>query len=349
MIGMGEGSDRRRLVLHIGRHKSGTTTLQRFLVANEEVLAREGFVYPNALRQPEAHHPLALWYSKRHREKLTEAEERSQRERIDAFWDEIGGAPRVIASSEAFQNARPDWMVEDFAPFELTIVVYLREPLDYLLSAYAQKVKAGNTAETIDEFVEGFDPNYDVFLARWSKAFPDAELQVRVFDRERLIGRDIRVDFLHCIGMQEGVIERFTFPQGDANVTIGGELLEFVRRLNLFDVDLGKNRMRFYYATQALASRFPEYRRKPPTPRKLQQLVRERAAGPLGVVAATYFGGEIPFERKEFPVGDEAHRLGADDVETILARLEEEDETVAREVGERIGPVEEFARALATD
>lgn len=56
----------KKLILHIGRPKTGTSSIQHFLAANAEALAAEGAVYPRAGRRaPDrrglraAHHALA--------------------------------------------------------------------------------------------------------------------------------------------------------------------------------------------------------------------------------------------------------------------------------------------------
>jgi hypothetical protein len=49
----------RKLILHIGRHKCGTTSIQRALFGNREELARLGFFYPMPHKPEIAHHWVA--------------------------------------------------------------------------------------------------------------------------------------------------------------------------------------------------------------------------------------------------------------------------------------------------
>ena len=49
------------IIIHIGRHKTGTTSIQHFLVLNEELLLNQyGIYYPEIGRCPlfKYHHPL---------------------------------------------------------------------------------------------------------------------------------------------------------------------------------------------------------------------------------------------------------------------------------------------------
>ena len=50
-----------RVVIHAGIHRTGTTSLQRFLAANRAGLAAQGFGYPG----DEVHHQSLAWALKR--------------------------------------------------------------------------------------------------------------------------------------------------------------------------------------------------------------------------------------------------------------------------------------------
>jgi hypothetical protein len=50
-----------RIYLHVGRHKSGTTQIQRFLKKNRPLLAEQNIDYPLPLDDDEAHHAAAIY------------------------------------------------------------------------------------------------------------------------------------------------------------------------------------------------------------------------------------------------------------------------------------------------
>ena len=50
----------KRVILHAGTHKTGTTALQVFATRNPEVLARYGIYYPIALHQQECYRDMAV-------------------------------------------------------------------------------------------------------------------------------------------------------------------------------------------------------------------------------------------------------------------------------------------------
>jgi len=47
------------LYIHIGLHKTGTTSIQNFLTLNENILSKKGYLYPATGRKGQAQHLLA--------------------------------------------------------------------------------------------------------------------------------------------------------------------------------------------------------------------------------------------------------------------------------------------------
>ncbi|TNE67858.1 MAG: hypothetical protein EP335_00405 [Alphaproteobacteria bacterium] len=333
----------KRVFLHIGRHKCGTSTLQHFLSGNDARLAELGFHYPRGLRAPVAHHPLAYWFNDAERDRRPEVAGVPLDDAVAAFWREIAAAPGdIIVSSEAFQNIDPARASDAFAGFELDIIVYLREPLDYLLSAYAQRIKGGGSSETLDTFVDRFRPDYADFLDRWQAAFPAARLQVRLFERARLDGADIRRDFLSCLGLPGTAIDGFAYPDTDNNVSIGGPLLEFMRRLNLHGLIDPACRNALYRACQALALANPAYRTRPALPAEMQQAIRARHADSVARVSERYLDQGGMFTEKVFPVGPICHALAAREGKQILDALRNLDPELAESLAGSIGAGRQF-------
>lgn len=50
------------IVIHIGRHKSGTSALQDMLFSSKELLEKEGWYYPATGMKNIAHHGLAHYF-----------------------------------------------------------------------------------------------------------------------------------------------------------------------------------------------------------------------------------------------------------------------------------------------
>jgi len=144
-----------RIVLHIGTHKTATTTLQDTLAANRAGLAEQGVVYPD-IGSTSGHHMLAThWIDlpKVYYDTLPAVEHwRALAERY------AQGEETVVLSSEELSRWRPqavDYaeLAALLAPFEKrTIVCTLRNQLAYLQSIYLQITK------------EARGPGFDAFL-----------------------------------------------------------------------------------------------------------------------------------------------------------------------------------------
>ena len=143
------------LVLHIGTHKTATTTIQATLHDNRRRLAAEGLVYPRIGRD-KGHHLLATpWIDlppRYHDGTPAEAHWRRLAARHAA------GAARVLISSEGFSRRRPKRV--DFAelaafaaPFgRRRVICYVRNQAEYVQSVYVQVLKRGRFVD-FDGFI----------------------------------------------------------------------------------------------------------------------------------------------------------------------------------------------------
>lgn len=244
------------LILHIGRHKSGTSSLQHFLSDNQELLKSQGWLYPSSMRakQP-AHHDLARVFNPNQFNKASKHEQSKLRVQLNDFRDEVEHHDNVIVSSENFQNLMPATLVEEFAGVELVVVVYLREIVSYFLSSYAQAIKANKLTMSPQEYEEKiFRAKYYTHIRLWQNAFPQANFVVRLFKREHLEAGDIRLDFVRATGLSEKCdLSKAIFRQHDENPSITGELLEFKRFINAYPFEAVINPKNLYSILNEIA------------------------------------------------------------------------------------------------
>jgi hypothetical protein len=162
----------RKCILHIGTHKTGTTSVQAALSSRRHALARRGYLYP-VTSIPEStfgHHNLA-W------QVAGDPRFSDETGTLEDLLGEIRGSTQhVVLSSEDFESVatQPDI----FAGFvrtlqqgglDVSLVVYLREQAGYAVSLYLELLKHGLSA-TFEEFLEEI---VDQGMVRWkSWAFP---------------------------------------------------------------------------------------------------------------------------------------------------------------------------------
>ena len=187
----------RRLILHVGDCKTGSTLLQTMLARGDCV--------PETLRLfspgPGVHSPLARSLGDRPQVYPARWDGIAQRlEKTD--WDV------AVLSSELFEFINPRKVARavetHLAPLraEITVLAYVRPHAGRVLSQFAENLKLGHDTGTFSDFITRFLKlgrlNYSGRLAAWKEAFGEAFV-MRPFDRDHLLDGDLRRDFLSLV------------------------------------------------------------------------------------------------------------------------------------------------------
>jgi len=202
---------RRRLFVHIGMEKTGTSTLQRFLEANSAGLAAQGFCY---LDDPKAsyfgrssHGPVAAALVQQPDFVALRNLRVLARVLADLRGDLDAEPLDVIISAEHFSSRLTQaWQIEKlkaaFGDRLVTIVCYVRRQDAMALSAYSTAVKAGERRRFDTNDINPSNPYFDYSstLSRWAEVFGDDAILVRKYQRDSLVGGDICEDFMSLLG-----------------------------------------------------------------------------------------------------------------------------------------------------
>lgn len=224
--------------IHIGYHKTGTTSIQKFLSLNRRALNKESVCYIGGF---ENHYMYSVLYHSR--ENYDSGVSKESLATKDSFFRELEQKryDKILLSSEGFleSNAVPGLLAEDIKPFlgrgvVVKVVVYLRRQDDWLQSAYQQRVKQANCRlpETLSESLAGSLPfvDYAKKLQFWENAFGRENMIVRIFEPDSLKG-DIFQDFSEAVGFQ--IDDSFQYPQkSQSNIGIDFDVLEMMRISN---------------------------------------------------------------------------------------------------------------------
>lgn len=195
----------KRLILHIGSSKTGTTTIQRSLFRSREQL--QGFAYPDlntGQAKLTAHHHLLLLL-KAHEELPRRMRYLFSRTRHSGIVEEIKEklkeeleiVDNIVLSSEYLFSLRDRHIValkDLLAACGVTttlICLYVRDPSDYYASLVQEACKGTSPFPQPDSFRY---PIKDV-IERWSAHF-DGHIAVRGFHRETLADGDVLTDFI---------------------------------------------------------------------------------------------------------------------------------------------------------
>jgi hypothetical protein len=208
-------------ILHVGRHKTGTTSIQHFLARNAKDLIVQGFLYPSHYQQDAAHHQLTKLLKTNDSGKIAnglslliqEAEKASCR--------------KIIISSETFQGFhRPQYLLQFFPSDSTHVVAYIRDPVEYFVSTYQQMVQASKLAISLNQYENQYKMSLANFVTTWRNAYDSFTL--RLFSRDRLYNSDVVDDFCSVVDIDTTGLSKVEVK----NLTIGGNLLLYKLALN---------------------------------------------------------------------------------------------------------------------
>ena len=216
-------------IIHIGRHKTGTTSIQHFLAINEDLLLdKYGIYYPEIGRDPlmNYHHPLFRdWADNKKKldlQLINEIIENAKRK----------SASRILLSSEILSRdsiTETKWnQLKEAFNDEISIIVYLRRQDNYLQSLYAEEIKHGliKSKSTIKDTKTNLD--YFQFLAPICRTFKKNRIIVKSFDRA--IKLDLYQDFLINLGITFN--DEFQLPPDKLNQSLPWRYLKIVKYAN---------------------------------------------------------------------------------------------------------------------
>lgn len=220
------------LVIHIGLHKTGSSTLQNHLLLNEQALSAAGFRYAEAGRATDsggaAHHrllvPKQMFEGQQWRRVLRERRQHA--------------GQTLILSSETFAKLTREQVVQlaDKVGVEDTRIIGYCRPLDTLLpSAYNQLTRYGLNHRDFDRyFAEAVDSPFWArplaIFGRWASVFGWQRMRVRAVTPQQLPGGALVADFLDALGVPAATQARLQSPP-KVNSSWNWKVVEVLRAL----------------------------------------------------------------------------------------------------------------------
>ncbi len=237
-----------KLILHIGTHKTATTSLQHFFALNRQRLITQGFFYPENQDSAYVFNFLAsrIAFGKQQEAADFLAKARQQAEQANCHTVLISGESFYAMTGFFFdlqKRSRTDdyWTHEErlilsvkayCAGYEDVRVVCIFRPQDELAgSLYNQMVK--NTfgiSESYAEFLEQSRPLYDYarHITLWEAVFGKDHIVLKNF---LAIRHDVIRDFCQSF-LNEACFERAEVKELEANTRLNRDVLEVKRLYN---------------------------------------------------------------------------------------------------------------------
>lgn len=249
-------------ILHIGSHKAGSSTIQKFLAQNAGKLRQHEILYPDlgrgSGRGNSAHHELK---SQIRGDPLANTS--------CGTWDDLVALERdnpekkILVSSEGLESLRMSEIIElrrRLGEAPTKILVYLRDFAGQLPSRYNQSTKKGHNWRNFDEFYETFSPSkikrpVEVF-ENWASVFGWENLRIRTLDSRSLSGGTLIDDLLVVLGVTLADLGG-SEAKGLAplNASYGWKTTELLRALySRIDVEVGRDSRSPYRIRRDVAS-----------------------------------------------------------------------------------------------
>jgi len=237
-------TDSKRIFLHIGVPKTGTTALQAALANSRKDLAKQNVIYPSQWRN--AHHRAAWAVTERTWGWKGRGGTTTPMKHWDQLVSEAKTSKKVILSSEFFCEANQNQankIVQDLGNRELEVVITLRPFGKLLPSAWQQYLKYG-VKLTYEEWLQAIlngprekaptptfwmRHDHPVLIKRWLNLVGKENVSLVVVD-------DSNHDFIYqafeqILGLEVGTLQKRKEKISNRSMTLAEA--EFLRQINL--------------------------------------------------------------------------------------------------------------------
>lgn len=246
----------RKVFIHVGVPKTGTTFLQGILHANRETLKQQGIRYPG---KGKAHFVAA--------QDLTEHLFLGiENPRVAGAWSKLMREVRkrpgdVVISHELLTMAKPahiERAVADLQPAEIHVILTVRDFERQLPAVWQERLKNGGIVSFARHFEQavrdsaapadepaGFWRQQDAgaILQRWADVLPPSRIHVITVPPKGASPELLWRRFAHVVGIEPSSC---TFPESEANTSLSPAQARFLRRINK---SLGKTLPRQVYVS----------------------------------------------------------------------------------------------------
>jgi hypothetical protein len=203
----------KKIYLHIGTHKTGTTAVQSFAKQHIDEIAKKGILYPKTgipfLNEMNTGQHLLPW---------TQVNKISMPHRWGKYLDDKArlwfdlreevlnsSCNTVLISSEEFDVLTDEgvaYVADQLKEFDVTILCYLRRLDEFVETYYSTAILHYAEKRDINTFYKGMCTTTDYFelINRWRTYFGEPRVKVLFYHRSALKNEDIVVDVFDNMG-----------------------------------------------------------------------------------------------------------------------------------------------------
>jgi len=232
---------KKTIYLHIGTHKTGTTSLQNFLYKNAKLLKKDNYDYLVSNCTWCAHHALG-WSFQGATQPISEYCSWSNYGVINYLEDEIKNSPCdnfIISSENLYQLKNMEFIkrfFDRFSQFEIKLILYLRNQVSFIESWYYELVRADyfKLNEDIADFIENprYNIDYSKELEKWKRFIKIENCFILNFHNEAKNGNLIN-NFCNLIGIKNYISYKIPNNVNEKTTFLQMQMLRKINARNL--------------------------------------------------------------------------------------------------------------------
>ena len=217
--------------------KTGTTAVQSMLHQQGDLLREKGFIYPAFGRKNgtvSCHHEFTRI--------LKTSTQKSDFTGLFREIEESGCDSAIISSEllEGLQKKHWEKLKKYLDDYDISVIVYLRRQDLAIISMYNELVKKHACTQPFHEYVSSTPRigklDYHKYLVALKTVFRGNSILVKAYDPKKLIGGDIKSDFLSSLGLSSLPVT----TQASKNTSLSSATAFVMSQINSatqFDVD----------------------------------------------------------------------------------------------------------------
>ncbi|MFV8827445.1 hypothetical protein [Alkalihalobacterium sp. APHAB7] len=240
---------KREIILHVGLHKTGTTSIQRTLFneENNQILEKKGYIYPRSW--PSNHsipiysvfseHPERYHINIRNGYTTANIIAKNQ-EYLRNFEKEIvnRGKSKIIISGEDI-SVLPHENLQAFKKYimslfqeetKVTVMMYLRNPVSWSISNIQEIIKSGGFYETaLTHMNTTYKNNFKNKIEKFIQVFGKQNIKLYSFEETLPHQYGVIGHFLSSLNFKESEINQFHIQKANESISlIAGNILSYI-------------------------------------------------------------------------------------------------------------------------
>ena len=236
---------KKKLILHVGTHKTGTTYLQRILLKNKYKLLMQGILYPTTKYHPVGQQRLAYAFNNMNSPHIKSSDTKELDNvflELKRYLNDEDHKFLLISSENISPNSEPrllNLIKNFFSGYEVHVFIYVRRQDDYIESLYREHIKIPNCEKSyFADFKSPHPLDYNDLIHRWEKVFGSDRVNVKSYDIAKSSPGGLWKDFINGFDHIVRVDDSDFSITKDANTTISNVAIELMRAGNNFPLDL---------------------------------------------------------------------------------------------------------------